>query len=299
MGPIQPVQAPSKVRIALMWAFLIGNIAFWIGFFLWRGSLQAPRESASFDLVRVVFMLLMGGLFLGAGVVGYVVVLFTHCLSFDFNHPVWPGVKGKLFIANILVPLTGGLGLGFMLSSVLTPLLLASGLNSEIAGLLPVLAMVGVVQVAQLWVMVWAPLERRLIARRLQVLGITPEQLKSAFLVGLSNPASGMLKRFGSIEEDIGALWITQDQLVYWGDGERFGISREQLTAIDRQADNRSVSLLAGITHVMLLVKTPTGVDRQIRLHTEGQWTLGQKRQMMDRLSQAILQWHRPSPALA
>jgi hypothetical protein len=123
--------------------------------------------------------------------------------------------------------------------------------------------------------------------------------LKSAFLVGLSNPASGMLKRFGSIEEDVGALWITQDQLVYWGDGERFGISREQLTAIDRQADNRSVSLLAGITHVMLLVKTPTGVDRQIRLHTEGQWTLGQKRQMMDRLSQALFQWHRPSPALA
>ena len=226
-------------------------------------------------------------------------ILFTHCLSFDFNYPVWPGVKGKLFLVNIVVPLGVGLGLGFMVSSVVTPLLMARGFNSEVAGLIPVLGMVGLVQVAQLWIMVWAPLERRLIVRRLQTLGISAEQLNSAFLIGLSNPASGMLKRFGSIEEDIGALWITADQLVYWGDSERFAITRDQLTAVERKADNRSVSLLAGITHVILHVKTATGVERQIRLHNEGQWTMGQKRKMMERLAEAIGSWYRPAAVAA
>ena len=284
-----------------MWGIMIGNVAFWIGLFLWRGSERPSAQEASTDLMHVLFMIIIGLFFLGIGVIGYFVVLLTQCFSFDFKHPVWPGIKGKLFVANILVPLAASLGLGFALSSVLTPMLIARGVSSEIAGLIPVLGMVGVVQIVQLWILVWAPLEKRVIRKRLEAQGIVAGQLNSAVLVGLSDPASGMLKRFGMIEEDVGALWVGPEQLVYWGDRERFGISREQITRIERKADTRSTSLLGGIAHVILHVATPSGTERQIRLHTEGHWTMGQKREAMDRLGDVIEAWHRPAatPQLA
>jgi hypothetical protein len=148
------------------------------------------------------------------------------------------------------------------------------------------------VQVLQLWVLIWSPIERRIITQRLAALGITPAQLKTAALIGLSNPASGLGKRFAAIEEDMGALWVGPEQLIYWGDVEQFGIKREQLAGMERRADNRSTTVLGGITHIILHVKQPDSSIRQIRLHTEGHWTMGQKRQAMDTLAEAIARWH-------
>jgi hypothetical protein len=134
-------------------------------------------------------------------------------------------------------------------------------------------------------------MERRLILGRLAALGVQRAQLQGAFLVGLSDPASGMAKRFASIEEDLGAMWVGPEQIIYWGDSEQFGIQRDQIMQVERKADNRSTTVLAGIQHVILHVQLPDASVRQIRLHVEGQLTMGQKRRKMDELGGAINQW--------
>ena len=147
-------------------------------------------------------------------------------------------------------------------------------------------------QVMQLWVLIWSPVERRTIVKRLAALGITPAHLQGATLVGLSNPASGLAKRFAAIEEDMGALWITPQQLMFRGDVEQFDLNREQVVEIERRGDNRSTTALAGIAHVILHVRLPDGGIRVIRLHVEGLWTMGQKKKVMNKLAEAIAQWH-------
>ena len=90
----------------------------------------------------------------------------------------------------------------------------------------------------------------------------------------------------------MGAMWVGPDQIIYWGDGEQFGLAREQIVEIERKADHRSTTMLAGIAHVILHVRLPDGSVRQIRLHVEGLATMGQKRRTMDALAEAINQWY-------
>src|SRR5207237_5303748 len=141
--------------------------------------------------------------------------------------------------ANILVPVAAGLGVGFGFSTFLTPVLRRSGMEIGMANMVPVMGAVMLFQIAQMWILIWAPLEKRLIERRLLAQGITAAQLQTGIFVGISNPASGILKRFGAIEEDLGVLWVSPDQLIYWGDGERFSLTRDQVVQIERKADAR------------------------------------------------------------
>ncbi|HWH69908.1 MAG TPA: hypothetical protein VNT26_11010 [Candidatus Sulfotelmatobacter sp.] len=291
-------KSASKLKIALMWLLLVGNIIFWTGLVLWRHTERAAVESPP-DLARAIFMIVIGVFFAAAGVAGYMVAIFSDCLTFNFQRPVWKALKAKLYVANIIVPMLVALGLGLASSAFVSPVLTNLGLSAATANLLPVMVMVGLLQVIQLWVLVWAPLERRLITRRLLAQGITPAQLASAVLVGISDPASSLLKRFGAIEEDIGGLWVGQYQVVFWGDGERFAINRDQLLQIERKADARSTTMLSGIMHIILHVSLPDGSRRQIRLHTEGLWTMGQKRKVMNELGDLLLRWSGKSEATA
>ena len=100
-----------------------------------------------------------------------------------------------------------------------------------------------------------------------------------------------MAKRFAAIEEDMGALWVVPDLLMYRGDSEQFDLTREQLVQMERKADTRSTSVLGGIAHVILHARLPDNSIRQIRLHTEGHWTMGGKRKAMDALAEAIARW--------
>ncbi len=248
-------------------------------------------EEPAGAIVHSIFFLFVGGFFLVWGVGSYLTVIFSDCFTFNFRQPVWGEVKTRKFIANIIVTVLLALGTGFVLAALLAPVLTALGLDPGMANLLPVLVMVVGVQIVQLWVLVWSPVEKRIITKRLAALGITPAQWQSAALVGLSNPASGLAKRFGAIEEDVGALWVEPKLLMYRGDNEQFDLAREQLAQMERKADNRSTSVLGGIAHVILHVKQADGSVRQIRLHTEGQWTMGQKRKAMDALAEAIARW--------
>ena len=90
----------------------------------------------------------------------------------------------------------------------------------------------------------------------------------------------------------MGALWVGPEMLIYWGDGEQFSIRRDQVVQVERKADNRSTTMLAGIAHVILHVALPNGAVRTIRLHVEGLATMGQKRRTMDTLAAAINLWH-------
>jgi hypothetical protein len=282
---------PSKLRIALMWLLMLGVILFWVVFWMWRNHRAPAPEEPPANMVHSVISLFVGGFFLVVGALSYLAVIFTGCFTFNYKHPVWPAVKTKQFFANIIVTVLLALGTGFTLAAFLAPVLALLGLDAGLANMLPVMLMIVGVQVLQLWVLIWSPVERRIITQRLAALGITPAQLKSAALIGLSNPASGFGKRFAAIEEDLGALWVGSEQLVYWGDTEQFGITREQLVQLERRADNRSTTVLGGIAHIILHVKLPDGSLRQIRLHTEGHWTMGQKRQAMDALAEAITRW--------
>jgi hypothetical protein len=275
-----------------MWLLMVGVIVFWVVFWMWRNHARMPAEEPAGVIVHSVFSLFVGGFFLMASVVSYLAVIFSGCFTFSYKHPVWQAAKTKQFFVNIIVIVLLALGAGFMLAAFLGPVLTLLGLDAGLANLLPVMLMIGGVQIVQLWVLIWSPLEKRIITQRLAALGITPAQLQSAALVGLSNPASGLVKRFAAIEEDMGALWVGPDLLIYRGDNEQFDITREQLVQMERRADNRSTTVLGGITHVILHVKLPDGSIRQIRLHTEGHWTMGQKRKAMDALADAIARWH-------
>jgi len=50
--------------------------------------------------------------------------------------------------------------------------------------------------------------------------------------------------------------------------------------------------MLGGVTHVILHVKLPDASERQLRVHTEGCWTMGAKGRATDELEQRIAQWH-------
>ncbi len=290
---MQPtIQPPSKIKVALMWLLMVGVIAFWVVYWLWRNQEHEAPEDLTPSVARAVFFVLVGGVFLSVGVVSYLAVTFTECFTFNFNRPMWSGLKIKIYLANIFVPLLLSLGLGFVLSAFGSPVLIALGCGVSLANLLPVLGMVGLWQIAQLWVLIWGPLERRAITRRLLARGLTAAQLQSAVLIGISNPTRSSFKKFGAVEEDVGALWVGPHQLVYWGDDDGFGITRDQLMQIERRADAGSTTILCGITHVILHVRLPDGSERKIRLHTEGLGTMGRKRRAMDQLADAIVKWH-------
>jgi len=264
--------------------------AFW-----WTRHHLAAGESAAAPGGGVAFSagsLRLGGFFLGSGLLFYLVAIVTGCFSFSFKRPVWKAAKVKLYFANIVLIVLLGLGLGFLCAAFGGPVLLRLGLDVQTARLLPVMFMIVVVQMVLLWVLLWSPLEKRIIRKRLRTAGVSRAEVHSAMLVGLSNPGSGFAKRFGMIEEDLGGLWLTPELLIYRGDGEQFGITRGQLVQMERRADHRSTSVLGGIAHVILHVSLPDGSVRPIRLHTEGHWTMGRKRAAMEALAGAIAKWH-------
>ncbi|MGA3267395.1 MAG: hypothetical protein ABSE16_11285 [Verrucomicrobiota bacterium] len=288
----------SKSRVVLTWLVMIWMILVITVFFFVICDRHAfshpPAEEPGrppSTVLHVVVLLLTGGFFLAVGLVPYLAAVFTGGFTFDYSHPVWNAVKTKQYILTICVIVGVGLGSGFILAAFLLPILTALGLDSRMATMLPLIAAFVGIQVLQMWVQIWAPLERRTILNRLAARGITPAQIQGATLVGLSDPASGLTKRVGAIEEDMGALWVTPDYLMFRGDVEQLDISRSQIAQIERKVDSRSTTALAGIAHVILHVRLPDNSIRRIRLHVEGLWTLGRKKRAMEVLANAIAEW--------
>jgi hypothetical protein len=273
----------------------VGNLAFWIWFWLWRqgGAIAAGEEAAASDpsvphffhsLVNFVF----GGLFIVAGLAAYATVISTTCLTFDFSRPVWRAVKVRVYIANIIVLTLFMVGGGFIAAGLLVPLLVGLGLSRGVAFVACLFGSMFVLQIAAVWILLWAPLERRLISKRLAARGITPQQMAEGVLVGLSDPSKSSLRKFAAIEEDVGMLWVDAQRLVYFGDTEHFVLTPDQILAVERKTDAVSTTALSGTAHVILRVRQSDGKERPLRLHTEGIWTMGGKRRAMDALAARI-----------
>jgi hypothetical protein len=283
-----------KTKVVLTWVIMLTTLIAVFAFWTWWAGQSRPSHPTDSEpgMVYSFVMVFFGLLFIAAGVAAYLAAIFTHCLTFNFSSPVWGEFRVKLYFANIFIPLAGALGIGFVLTAFLGPVLVKAGLDRSFANIIPVMAMVFVLQIAQMWILIWGPMEKRLIVKRMAAIGITPQQLAGAFLVGLSNPQRSSFKKFGTVEEDVGALWVGPEQLIYYGDGEQFGLTRSHIIQIERKADSGSTSMLGGIAHVVLHVTQADGSLRQIRLHNEGLLTMGQKRVAMEQLAEAILQWH-------
>jgi hypothetical protein len=282
----------SKVKMILMWVVFVGITLCWIALLLWRHRGEAAPAEPAPGLGQAIITMIFGAFFLVAGIAGYAVFLATNCFTFNFQKPIWSDVKGKLYVANVVV-LTGiSLGIGFGLAPFLSPLLTPLGVTGQMGTLVPVLAMIVIFQVVRVFVLIWTPLEKNLIAKRLQARGLVPAQLQAATLVGISNPLKSSFKKITLVEDDIGALWVGPEQLVYWGDNEQFAITRDQVTQIERKADAGGTTMLGGVTHLILHLAPPGGGERQIRFHPEGHWTMASQGRAMDALEQSIVQWH-------
>ena len=282
----------SRVRMALTWLIFVGVTVAWIAFLIWRRqNSPAPAETPP-PFAAAIISLVAGGFFFVAGAASYAILLATDCFTFNFKTPVWSGFKARLYFANIVVMTGFALGIGFGITPLVSPLLMDFGVSAQMAFFVPVMAMVVVLQIVRVFLLIWAPVEPRLITKRLLACGLTPAQLQTALPVGISNPLNSSFKKMSRVEEDIGALWIGPEQLVYYGDSGDFAVTREQLAQIERKADSGGTSMLGGITHLILHVREANGGERQIRFHMEGQWTMGGKGRAMDALEERIVEWH-------
>jgi hypothetical protein len=292
-----------KWKIVAGWALVVGVTVFWVVFwFNLQGRPESDGESpdeSGPSWLHSLVLLVLGGIGLVAGLIAYLVVIQTQCFTFNFQRPVWANAKAKIYLANILVPTIFILGVGLMLAALLTPLLERLGFSKEAAWLTPIIGSLVVLQLALVWVNLWAPLEKRLTLKRLAAQGITPEQIRLGSFVGLSDPTRSSLKKLTAIEDDVGMVWIDAERLVYFGDKEHFNFTPEQVLAAERKVDAASTTALSGTAHLILRVRQPDGAERQIRLHTEGVWTLGQKRTAMNALAQRIEDWLAAAPARA
>jgi hypothetical protein len=289
---MQPTNQPvSKTKQILLWVgltiFFISMVVFWC--WVKRGS--APADDSTPWVINLIGSLIIAWLFTMAGGVAYFVVLLTNCFTFNFSKPVWRSHKAKLFLMNIFVPLLPALGLGFALQPIVSPLLKSHGIDAAISNMIPIMLMIGILQVLQLKVLIWAPVEKRFITKRLLALGISIEQIKSGTMIGLSDPTRTSAGK-GIIEDDMGVLWITPEQLIFYGDREQFGITRDQVVRVEQKGDTLSITALSGVTHIILHVRMADGPERQIRLHVEAKWTMSGKRHTMNAIAHQIGQWH-------
>ena len=287
--------SPSSRNPAPIWKIAVGWLAVVVpvvaigAWFLFNAE-KRPSTNEHGTLFAVV-MFVLGVFSLIAGIASYIIVLSTHCFMFNFTRPIWNELKVRLYFANIIVPLLGMMGIGFMLSAFLTPTLKRLGLSQSVAQFAPVIGCIVLLQIVLVWFLIWSPLEKRIIRKRLLARGLTESQLDTGIYLGLSDPNKSSLKKISCVEEDIGMLWFDSQQLIYWGDNDGFALHRDNLIDVERKMDGASTSALSGTAHVILHVRQDDGSERHIRLHCEGIGTLGGKRSAMNELSDRIETW--------
>jgi hypothetical protein len=225
------------------------------------------------------------------GVALYAVVLATRLFIFDFRRPVWSNFKTRLFVANILAPMPVMLGISGLVAAIGSPLLIGLGMAPETVFLVLFFVPFVLLQLLSTWMSIWTPLVTRLTRARLQALGVEPARIEQGFMLGISDPAKKSLRKLGLIEDDVGMLWITPDELVYQGDNDAFRVRREQCVSIERVADAGSVSAYFGNVHIILTFARDGAAPRRLRLHPESTLTMTGSARASDRLANELEQW--------
>jgi len=291
--PTKPL-APAKrlLGLLILGLVIIGSMA--TGLWLSGGLSHAgPEMEGSFghQLILAIVMAVFGAVMLVGGALAYAVVYYTNGFTSDFSRPFFSSFKTKLYVANLFVGMLFILGIGLIVVGFAMPILTNRGLSSTLSFVLPLACTLVATQFILIWLQIWAPLERRVIAKRLAALGITPEQVQSGAYVGISDPSKSSLRKMTLVEDDIGMLWTAPDRLIYQGDTDHFDIPQDQFIAMERKADAGSTSALAGAVHIILRFRTADGYQRQVRLHTEGCPTLGRKAKSLDQLAGRLQDW--------
>ncbi|MFH1369842.1 MAG: hypothetical protein ABII09_00920 [Planctomycetota bacterium] len=240
---------------------------------------------------HAALMLLAGYFFLGAGILVYALTLGTQCFTFNFHKPFWNSVKKKLYVMNITVTLLIGMGTAAFVSMVVTPILTAIGLSWTISFIVPLFGTFVLVQFLTIWVNIWQPLEKSLPKRRLAACRVSDADIERGICIGISDPSKSSFKKLTMVEEDVGMLWLLDNELVYKGDTTCFSIGRKQLIEVERAADAGSMSAYGGNVHIILRFQTSDGGQGRIRLHTEGFWTMSNKAKASDRLAGKFICW--------
>ncbi len=250
---------------------------------------EAPRGIAVIGYA--VFIFFVGCFFSIAGAAAYAVILKTRCFTFDFTKPFWNSFKKKLYLMHIVVTVLIGMAAAAFASMVFTPLLTLAGLPFEISAIVPLLGAFVLVQFLTIWINIWQPLEKSVTKKRMTACGISQEDIDRGMYTGISDPAKSSLKKMTMVEEDVGMLWLVDEGLVYRGDAGSLRIRREQLIEVERVVDKGSMSAYAGNVHVILRFRTNDGAERRIRLHSEGNWTIGRMAKASDGLAEKLIRW--------
>jgi hypothetical protein len=249
------------------------------------------RGTAGRALLFTIVLAWLSVVVLLAGVAAYVLVLTTRLFIFDLRRPVWSNFKTRLFIANILVPMPIMLGISGLVAALGSPLLIGLGMSPETAFLLLFFVPFVLMQLFSTWLSIWTPLVTRLARSRLLALGVEPTRIDEGIFLGISDPAKKSLKKLGLIEDDVGMLWITPDELIYQGDNDAFRVRRDQCVSIERIADAGSVSAYFGNVHIILTFARVGAAPRRVRLHPESTLTMTGTARASDRLANDLEQW--------
>ena len=296
MNGRKQVSALRKV-LAVLGLLAVIVVSMLVGLLL-SGGLTGPdaAEPAPFGDARplgraIAFSIVLAFLSVVALLFGaalYAVTWATRLFIFDVSRPVWSTFKTRLFIANILVPMPIMLGISGLVVALGLPFLVAQGMAHETAFLVLFFGPFIVLQLVSIWLNIWTPLVTRLTRSRLLADGIEPARIDQGILLGISDPSKKSSRKLGLIEDDVGMLWITPDELVYEGDNDAFRIRREQCLSIERVADAGSVSAYFGNVHIIL---TLAGAGAAPRLHPESTMTMTGTARASDRLANELERW--------
>ena len=234
-----------------------------------------------------------------AGAALYAIVLATRLFIFDFSQPIWANANSRLFVANIFVPLPATFGIAGLVAAIGSPVLVRLGVASETAFLGLAFVSFILLQLVTTWFSIWTPLVSRLTRARLRALGVEPARMEGGILLGISDPSKKSLSKLGVawVEEDIGMLWITPDELTYEGDTDEFRVRREQFLSIERVANPGAVSAYFGNLNIILTLACEGAPPRRVRLHPESSWTMTGTARASDRLANELERWKSGVPA--
>jgi hypothetical protein len=207
------------------------------------------------------------------------------------------GFKIRLFFAKFVVPVPVMFGLSGLVCAIGAPLLITLGVGQETAFLLMFFAPFILLQLVSIWLDIWIPVMGRLTRSRLLAIGVEPARIDQGIPLGISDPADKSSRKLGLIEDDIGMLWITPDELAYEGDTDAFRVRRDQFVSIERIADTGSVSAYFGNVHIILTIACDGAAPRRVRLHPESSWTMTGTARASDRLANKLERWKGDQPS--
>ncbi|MCJ8329944.1 MAG: hypothetical protein HRT89_03795 [Lentisphaeria bacterium] len=235
----------------------------------------------------------------------YVAVFFSNLFTYDWDEPIWKSInKVKLGVSEVVIYLFLCIAIGGFVGSMVAILCLGNTENIIIF-IIPCIGMVIFVLIITSIISIWVPVYRRFMTKRLLAQGVSLEEILAGQMIGISSPEKNNLRlgRGNMIEEDIGCLWLKDNEFLYIGDAEELRLTASDITAIERKKDWGSIEALFGAVHVIIVYKEDDEIIR-LRLHPTSQyWTVIGETEGLDILAEEITEWweqqkelHNPKP---